>query len=551
LAESLSAAAAEVANANLKQWIEVERMFLDLRLGRNEEQVAEACWAILGDAPQPESDDVGNDEESAEAWRLEQVRGLLRDRAYSMLNYLAVRRSAPKPLVAKLLKHVAAGTEFEGDAAAKWKQRQFALLVALDRPDDLERELRAWIRNDAFPAPWQRTLGQLLAERGKLDEAIALYEAVERTSQLSPADYRALGDWYLVADQREQSGRAKIAVFKATQEYQISNWLRQKRQPWYRTDVPLPTELEDDILFAFRALFEKSSNPGNYAHELREFYTACRDFRLLQMIPDSLTGRTPQQLYPFLKRLRSDVLYEIRKEATADELLKRLAVVRDASESAIDNRALDLLESLIERQASEVLNQPGPHVDAAVAALQRAFEHEWAEGEVRQMASYLADLGTLGHEKLNNERMRQLRELQRMTEPGTDDRFFVSWYLASALFHSAADQAAGLATMENALREIAPTYPKGWPAHLNPPLVGYVGLLESAGQFAAGEQLLAKHIKQPLNEQQKYWATQRQNGLYQRANPEAADKQLPRRRQADGQHGKAGARRAGGLGFPD
>ncbi|MDA1053717.1 MAG: hypothetical protein O3C40_24980 [Planctomycetota bacterium] len=429
-AERLSQAAAELANAELKPWVDAELQFLDLRLDRHHEQVAEACWEILGETPQPENvdDDLEHDA-AGEAWRLEELRGMLRDRAYATLNYLAVRRSAPQGLVERLLKYVAAGTQFEGDAAAIWKDRRFALLVALDRPDELERELREWIR----------------------------------------------------------------------------------------TDVPLPTELDENVLFAFRALFEKSNSPGNYADELRQFYTACRDFRLLQMIPDALTGRTPQQVYPFLESLRSSVLYEIRKEATADELLLRLKAVREKSESAIDRRALDLLEVLIERQAAAVLNQPGPHVDAAVAALERAFEHEWAEGEVRQVASVLSGRGTIKHEQLNAERMRQLRALRQMTEPGTDDRCYVSWYLAAALFHSADDRPAGLAMAENALREIAPAYPNGWPGHLNTPLDGCLSLLETAGQFAAGEALLDEQIAKPLNEQQKYWLGQRKNRLYERA----------------------------------
>ena len=70
-----------------------------------------------------------------------------------------------------------------------------------------------------------------------------------------PGDLAVLADLYLISNQRERYERTKIEVFKSVEEWQIAQWLNQKRQPWYRTDVPLPTELEEDVLFAFQALF--------------------------------------------------------------------------------------------------------------------------------------------------------------------------------------------------------------------------------------------------------------------------------------------------------
>ena len=525
LAARLAESAPEFAGDILRNWVAAERMFLDLQLGRNRQLVAAECWTVLGDAPQavavPESD---TDELAAEAMRLKLLQDLLRERALAMVSYLAVRRSAPKSLAARVLKYVSVGMRLEGDVARAWQQQRFKLLVALDRPDDLELDLRNWIRADKVPAAWQLALGRLLAEQGEIDEAVMLFETVQRTSQLAPSDHSALADWYLVAHRRAEHDRAKTELFKVMEEYRIQQWLHQQIQPWNQSGVPLPTELDENVLFAFQALFAKSDQPGNYVGQLREFYTACRDFRLLQMVPDALTGRTPQQVYPFLKSLRANLFFEIRKEATADELLGRVAELRETIDSTLDRRALDLLECMIERQAADVLNQPGPHVDAAVTALQGAFVRQWVEGEVRQMADVLADLGKINHTKLNDERLRQLRELVKMTEPATEDRFYVSYYLAKALFYSHGDRKQGLATMENALREIAPAHPNGWPAHpngwpahLNPPLDGYVTMLDADGRFAGAEEVLAKYLEDPLNVRQTYWLTQRRNQLYVRA----------------------------------
>ncbi|MEO2016574.1 MAG: hypothetical protein ABGZ53_19625, partial [Fuerstiella sp.] len=353
----------------LLKWIQLERMYLDVKLGRNLEHVAAECWSMLGDAPIAGKDgDEVLDDDQLETARQALIAEIRRERAFATVSYLALRRSAPKTLVKQVLEYISAGLQFDGDAAATWKQARFRMLVALDRPDELETELRQWILSDEFPAAWQLVLGRLQAERGKIDEAIGLFETVERHSQLSPGDYQMLGDWYLVVDQRESRRRAKVEVFMSMEEHQINSWLWQQRRPWYQTDVPLPTELDENVLFAFQAMFEKSNQPQNYVNQLRDFYTACRDFRLLKMLPDSITGRTPQQIYPFLESLRTNVMHEIRNEATADEILKRIVEVRSAKKSATDLRALDLLEAMIERQSAEVLNQPGPHIDAAVEA---------------------------------------------------------------------------------------------------------------------------------------------------------------------------------------
>ncbi len=104
------------------------------------------------------------------------------------------------------------------------------MLVALDQPEALERQLSAWIKTDPFPAAWQLALGRLLAEQGKIERAISLFETVKREALLSPADFAALGDWYLVADRKADYKRAKIEVFKYMPEYRISNWIRQKRR---------------------------------------------------------------------------------------------------------------------------------------------------------------------------------------------------------------------------------------------------------------------------------------------------------------------------------
>ncbi len=271
------------------------------------------------------------------------------------------------------------------------------------------------------------------------------------------------------------------------------------------------------MLFAFQALFEKSSQPQNYIYELNQFYTASRDFRLLAMLPDALTGRTPQQIYPFLANLKVNLLSEIRKEATADEILERLAKVRANMRNG-QRSAGDGFVGSIDRTAigGGAQSTRSAHRGRG-SALERAFARKWAEGEVRQMADFLDSLGTIKQPAINEERLKELRELHRLTAAGTDDRLFVAWHLSHALFYSHGLKEEGLTIMQIAIREYQQAHAKGWPANANSPLFGYVDLLEAVKRFGEAENVLAAQIANPINPTQKYALLNRQNQCYQAA----------------------------------
>src|SRR5262249_7353279 len=177
-------------------------------------------------------------------------------------------------------------------------------------------------------------------------------------------------------------------------QYLLSRWLYAKLSPWQCGDGHLPTELDKEVLLVFAALFEKSTYPANYLGQLQQFYQACRDFRLLSGLADAVVGHAAEKVYPFLQGM-GPVLGEIHNEADVDELIKHLKKVREGAKTVVDQRALDLLEMLVERRAAELKNQPGPHLEAALTALQRAFKREWSLGEQRLMADLLANLGAI------------------------------------------------------------------------------------------------------------------------------------------------------------
>ncbi len=497
------------ATATLRDWLTVERMYLDLRLDRAQDAVADTCWNLL-QALEIDPEQVDDDTQLTpdEAGQL-QLTGQLRQRLLMMLSYQAVQRSAPAERRERLLTWIDDHVAKAADGSTGWHSRLISLLIALDQPDQLKSRLTEWIRQDEYPVAWQLMLGRLKAELGELQEAIELFESAERRQQLSAADQTMLASWYMAVDRKDDYQQRRVQAFGAMPEHQLQRWIQSRREPWTRTDVRLPTELDENVLFAFQALFKNSQYPGNYVYELSAFYTACRDFRLLKMVPDSVIGRTPQQVYSFLTGLRNNLLNELRNEATADEIVGRIQELRTDDRTTLDLRALDLLEAMIENQSSRVLNQPGPHQANAAEALRRAFRGEWADGEILQMAELLSRLGIDADGPLAAERLRQVRELFGLTQSGTDDHVRLAAILGRILSYTHGQRREGQAVLSAAVRAFEQSHPSGWPAHLNDVIGVYIELLQDRSRFAEAENVLMRQIENSANPSQRDWFRQR------------------------------------------
>jgi len=486
-------------------WMLVERLYLDVLLERNLDRVAEECWEIVGAKPKKLSE---------KATALEAFDRIRQGRCFVMLTNLAVRKSAKPELAQRLLGYINDGLEADPKNDG-WRLTKYRLLVALDRPKELEKDLRAWVREDDPSNAWRVSLAYLLAEQGKIKEAIRLLEAVKADDELGPAQFRTLADWYMVVDRREDHERALIAVYKMMDEWRMSNWLSQRLQPWRRSDGRLPSELDKNVLRMFAALFEKSGSPGNHLSYLQQFYQATHDFRLLEVLADGVVGHTAARVYPFLQRMTS-VLNEVRDEATADSIVEHLAEVRQRAKTDVDRRALDLLEMLVERRAAEIQNQPGPHIEKALAAMQRAFKREWTAGEPRLMAELLASLGRISQQSLADEQIRQLQVLHRDAEKGSIDRLYIAHAFARTYWsYSRYNEAIDL--LESALAEYQRACDGVLPSHVNGPLDTFVSYLEQRSHHARGEAFLFAQLEHPSNRQQRFYLVQRLYRLYENA----------------------------------
>ena len=488
------------APPELARWMSVEAVYLDVLAGRNLDRAADECWRLLGDSPRPD------------ASPLERI---LDHRCLITLVNLAARKGAGPKLTGRVMKWLEDAAKTQPDEP-RWKLLQYQLLVALDRPKELEQRLRPWIDAGDPGSPWRLTLGYLLAEQGKLAEAIGLLESVRDKAGLGGADLYALADWYTATNRREAHDRAVVDAFKAVQEYRLYNWIEQKLVPRRRSgpgNPPPPRELDAQVPLAFIALLEKSEAPQNYLSRLQNAYQTTRDFRLLAALADAMIGHTAGQVYPFLQGMGA-TLAEIGDEATVDSIVQQIAKVRGRAKTPIDQRALDLLEMLVQRRAAELKNQPGPHAAGALAALQRAWKRDWSAGEPRLVADLLASLGRIPDPQLAGEQVRQLESLHRDALQGSGDRLQIAHDLARAWWtYSRQDAAIDLLTA--ALAEYQAACGGVLPSTANDPLSTLVSFLEQQRHFARGESAIQEQLKHPANRQQVFWLTQRLYQLYQ------------------------------------
>ncbi len=482
-------------------WLTVERLYLDITVGRDLPKAAAECWELLGAAPRKASDDA-NAEQVLDS--------MVRNRALVMVANLACRRSAEPALIDRLLKFIDAGIALDKDDN-RWKLMKYELLIGLDRPKELEATLRAWTREEK-DSRWKLGLAYLLAEQGKLAESIGLMEAVAAADELGPADNRALADWYMAVDRRDAYCRAMIDTYKTMPEHQLSSMLYRGLQPWQRSDGKVPAELDEQVLLVLAALFEKSTIPQSYLGQMQQYYAYTRDFRLLAALPEAVVGQTAGKAYPMLAGM-GPVLGEVRDEATLDSIVETIGRLRARAKTDVDQRALDLLETLAERRACEMLNQNGPHGEKALAAMQRAFKRSWSPGEQRLMADVLGGMRAIAYKPLAAEQVRQLEVFHSNAARGTEDSLHIARQLGIIYWdYSRHEEAIG--TLELALADFQQSHGGVLPPLANGVVSALVSYLQARAHFDRGEQFLLAQLKTGALPQQKLWLRQQLYSLY-------------------------------------
>jgi Flp pilus assembly protein TadD len=319
----------------------------------------------------------------------------------------------------------------------------------------------------------------------------------------------------MAVNAREKHEESLANVFKMANENVLANLIYRKLSPWQRGDGHLPSELDEDVLRIFAVVFDKSGSPANYLGYLQQFYQASHDFRLLAVMVDGVVGHTATKAYPFLQGM-TGVLSEVRDEATVDEIMAQIEKTRAKAKSAVDQRVLDLLTLLVRRRAAEVLNQHGPHLEAALTAMQRAFKREWSDGEPMLMSDLLHGLGNITQPALSKEQLTELEQLFRAAKAGSYDRLHIGHRQAQTI-HNYGRTAEAIDLLEPALKEYQDANQGILPASANEAISTLVICHSMLGHYARGEKLLLQQLAHPVHEQQKLWLTQQLLAHYHNA----------------------------------
>ncbi|MBM4370377.1 MAG: hypothetical protein FJ098_01900, partial [Deltaproteobacteria bacterium] len=475
---------------SLQDWIAAEVAFHELRGGGDAAAVAARCSAMLDD---PRLAEPGDDPR----------RVMLRERLVLTLEYLATRDSGAGDLATSLLARIDGALE-RAPGDTYWRIHRLRLLLALDRVDDMETSLRSWTVQGG-PAPaWRRCLGWLLAETGRISEAIAQFEALRDTGELEGGEFAALADWYLVQGRSAERLASSRQRFMALPEYALNELYQRKASSAGVTGIP---EVDPETLDILTALLRKAQYPSNYAWQVQSLFQLTGDHRLIGTLAGGLLGHSPAAIYPVFQTLQA-LLNEVRDEASVDAAVSALDAVRPEAQSPTDRRALDLFRVALERRAAELLNQPGPHGKAALEALERARKEAWQKGERRLMAGFLEGLGMISWDALAKAQRETLQALLDGETPGSEDHLAIAGQLAR-LWWSYSLQEDAVKTLRRAMDAYLSRRGGVLSSSANGEAETLVGYLEQLGRHRDAEAFLGTVEQRAATVGQRWWARHR------------------------------------------
>lgn len=476
----------------LRPWIAAERLYLSAKLKRDLAKVGAEALERL---------------QAIKGKRMEDQ--ILAGRMAWTAQYAAAQEALDPALVVAALANA-------NPELLDGKGMIYTLLTALDRGDEIQARLKEWYGAGEKVAVlrWGRDYAMILAERNRIDEAVAVMEAVDKHDGLDHDDYRSMADWYLVQGKKEARREAQIKSWAAMDEEELGQALYAEYQKVARTGDHVPSELDEETTLKFIALFRKAQSPANYLWTLQHVYGATRDFRLLECLPEGAMGQSASRIYPFLGQM-SQITNLLQEEATLDRLSAHLRPLHGRSKSDVDKRGLRLLEFVVEYRAATQAHGAGPHVEKALNALKEAWRGTWAEDEPEMMAGFLAGQGGL-IAPLAEEQIRQLRDLFNAAPKGTWGRLTIGSHYASGQWNNRR-RAPAADTLTSVLEEFRQANGGLLPQSANGHLQALGSYREGLNEYTTAEKLWLSELKMDHPEGQFQYLTQMLYQHYHRA----------------------------------
>ncbi len=484
--------------AELAPFITIERASIEAKLGLEPSRVSGQVAAIFEALPEL-------DREAP----LGVPTRILAERCLIVLGYLATVPEAESVLAERSLGllDAAIAKNFE---RADVRMAKYRLLVALDRGDALEEALRAWAQEAGAIGgnKWRIPYGYILAERGKLEEAVKVFQDVKAIDELGAAEYRVLAGWCMALNRPAERKEALVKAYMATNEWQLQRTLAAELNRYRRNGDRTPDELGEDVFLRFAALFRKATEPSRHLHVLRQYYETTKDFRLLETLSEAVLGQTAVKVYDALVELYA-LASLIGDEATIDKLEGYLRERRGDAKTEVDRRALFLIEFMVEARAAAQAQGGEPHGVRALAALKEAFKEEWIDGEEPMMARFLASGGQFV-EPLRAEVLAQLAALHAAAAQGSQARFEIGTHRGYALWNNDVRQES-VDVFSAALEEYRTASGGLLPAHAHGHVTNLSGYLVELGHFVAAEKMWRAELGRAYNDQERHGF---RNGMY-------------------------------------
>ena len=431
----------ESADAYWKPWLLLERVGYGLQVGADVSADASAAMTLLDNASKRADDPLDR---------------LMRQRAAIALAYACARKNAPAQLVSDVLARLRKGLEAEpqGDEAKPlldWRHHIWRLLMALDRPDELATTLRAWVVPAKVESRWRIRLGYLEAELGRLEAAIAQFDAAHAVDELEAGELHFLAKLHLVRGNDAARNVALDAALSREPDWQLNNRLWQDINRLSRRGAGISQELGPETLRLARVLLRKATYPASYVNQIARLYKTTKDHRVLEALAFGIPGHTKEALYGFLARMER-ITREIHEEATCDALIARLQDAAKGLESAVDRRGMHLAIARTASRAAQVKERDPAHAARALEALRAAKVEAYVEGEPRLLADYFAKLGHIPDAAFAAELRTQAQALFDREPAGSRDRIQIGFSVA-IIEWTYGDHEAALARVHALLRE--------------------------------------------------------------------------------------------------
>lgn len=418
----------------------------------------------------------------------------------ALLGNLATQGKIDDKEVDKLLAIVQAkhspGT-IDDDQRHYW---QHVLLLAADRPQELKKQLAAWLAEDVSNHTLRWSLAQLHAELGELDQAIQVLQPLTTANSLDSEQLLALSDWQLANGDLAGSKQTRYDSYCLLSDYTHYQHFQNLAK---RSDT-LSETLDERDIDRLRAFLSQTKSDYPQGSAIAPLYKQRRDFRLLAQFAEVLVDQSPDRAREVLLGIQP-LLSEVYEEAALSELTRYCQTLLDKKQKPHVAQSLHLLAMLSEARATQVPGAAELHAKQALQHLAHVIpevgerREEDAAQQPLSLLQLLAAMPPAEDQQLANQLLAKAEQLAMASPAGSTVRLRMIEHLASMLEKYNQVERAEMLLLQEIDAAVVSTGDRPHPAIL--PLVEQLTwLVQERGSFRQADQLLRSLLAKSDNQ---------------------------------------------------